>query len=152
MVLPRLQGAAETAVSDFVLALLLPDTSMAVADDVVDVDDAAWSVLSSPLLSWKTDVDLTVWPELSPERTNPLLQPPTVGDEVVVVIVVCCCCCCVILLVVLDRSPPVGSVTLDVCIMGDGSTSIDSFRGIDVDEEPVPPTLTSWTLLYWIVL
>ena len=68
------------------------------------------------------------------------------------------CCCCVILLVVvvvlLERSPPppVGSVTLDVCIMGDGSTSIDSLRGIDDAEEPVPPTLTSWTLLYWIVL
>ena len=148
-VLPRLQGAAETAVD---LVALLSDTSMlAVVDLVVGAAlvSVAFAVVS-PLLNWKTDVDRTAWPESSPERTK--LPPPPPPPEVVAVVV---CCCCVILLVVvvvvlLERSPPppVGSVTLDVCIMGDGSTSIDSLRGIDDAEEPVPPTLTSWTLLY----
>lgn len=149
MVLPRLQGAAVvvsdgTAV-DLVVAPLT-DTSVVADDVLVVVVVGGCCCCPIGLLSWKTDVDRTVWPESSPDRTNPLV------DEVVVI-----CCCCVILLVVAPLLlplplPPVGRVTLDVCIMGDGSTSIDSLRGIDDEEEPVPPTLTSWTLLYWMVL
>jgi len=52
--------------------------------------------------------------------------------EDVGVLVICCCCIILLVVVVLEwfppppPLPPVSSVTLDVCIMGDGSTSIES--------------------------
>ena len=105
-VLPRLKGAAETAdavVSAAVdLVALLSDTSMlAVADLVVDAAlvSVAFAVVS-PMLNWKTVVDRSAWPELSPERTKPL---PLI--EYVVVLVVCCCCVILLVVVVLEWSP-----------------------------------------------
>ena len=84
--------------------------------------------------SWNVEVERTEWPVLSPDRTNPLLE-----DEVVLT----------------PDAGIVGRVTLDVCIIGDGSTSIDNLRGIDPrrspDEADPVIILTSCTLLYWIV-
>lgn len=47
----------------------------------------------------------------------------------------------------------VGKLTLDVCITGDGSTSMDNLRGrileFEEEEDDGPVIFTSCTLLYW---
>lgn len=64
-------------------------------------------------VSWNLEVELMVWPELSPVKTRLAVLGLVVVLE---------------MLVVLDvPTAVVGKVTLEVWIVGEGSTSTDSF-------------------------
>lgn len=94
--------------------------------------------------SWNVEVERTLWPVDSPDKTSPL-------DELAELAVFT-------VLGALECALLVANVTLDVCIVGEGSTSTDNLRGIceprrsPEEDDDVPVILTSCTLLYWIVL